>query len=75
MSNPDEGDALLGDVNSSVHTVMCGYYKTTKDYIHECQSAMKVLFFLYDVGSSVHTMLCEYCETIKDLEDSNPRNH
>jgi hypothetical protein len=41
----DEGDAFLGDVNYSVHTMMCGYYKTTKDYIHECLSAMKVLLF------------------------------
>jgi len=74
MSSPDEGDAFLGDVNSSVHIVMCGYYKTTKDYIHECQSIMKVLLFLYDVGYSVHTMLYKYYEIIKDLKDSNPRN-
>ncbi len=45
MSNLDEGDAFMGDVNSSVHIVMCVYYKTTKDYIHECQSTMKVFFF------------------------------
>ncbi len=39
MSNLDEGDAFMGDVNSSVHIVMCVYYKTTKDYIHECVKA------------------------------------
>jgi hypothetical protein len=75
MSKCDEGDALMGDVNSSVHTMMCGYYKIRKNYIHECQSTMKVLLFLYDVGSSVHTMLCKYCEIIEDLEDSNSKNH
>jgi len=74
MSSLDEGDAFLGDVSSSVHIVMCGYYKTTKDYIHENQSTMKVLLFLYDVGYSVHTMSCKYYETIEDLKDSDPRN-
>jgi len=43
MSNFDEGNAFIGDVTSSVCTLMCRYYETTKDYIHECQSMMKVL--------------------------------
>lgn len=45
MSNPNEGNAFMGDVSCNVHTLMCGYYKATKDYIHECHNMMRVLFF------------------------------
>ncbi len=46
MSNPNEGNAFMGDVSCNVHTLMCGYYKATKDYIHECHSMMRVFFFV-----------------------------
>jgi hypothetical protein len=45
MSNLDEGNAFLGDVNSIIGTLMCGYYKATKDYNPKCQNAMRVLLF------------------------------
>jgi hypothetical protein len=30
MSNPNEGNAFMGDVSCNVHTLMCEYYKTTR---------------------------------------------
>ncbi len=34
--NLDEGNAFMGDVNSILCILMCGYCKTTKDYILKC---------------------------------------
>jgi hypothetical protein len=70
MSNLNEGNAFLGDVNSIVSTLMCMYCKATEDYILECQSVMKVLLFLCDVDFNVYALLCGYCEAIKD---KNPK--
>ncbi len=37
MSNfVDEGNAFLGDVNSSLCSLMCRYCKIIKDYIPKC---------------------------------------
>jgi hypothetical protein len=44
MSNLDEGNAFLSDASCSVCTLMCRYCKTTKDYIHEYHSVIKVFF-------------------------------
>jgi hypothetical protein len=64
MSNLDEGNAFLGDVSSIIRTLMCAYCKTIEDYILECQSVMKVLFFYDDFN--VYILLCGYCEAIKN---------
>jgi hypothetical protein len=33
MSNPNEGNEFMYDVNSSVCTLLCGYCQATEDYI------------------------------------------
>ncbi len=60
MSNPNEGNAFMGDVSCNVHTLMCRYYKATKDYIDECHSVMRVLFFCM----MLVTMYIFYCASI-----------
>jgi hypothetical protein len=67
MSNPNESNAFLGDVSCSAHTLMCGYYKVTKDYIHECHNVMRV-FFLYDVIYNILYSVVQVLQSNRRLE-------
>jgi hypothetical protein len=44
MSNFNEGNAFLGDVNFSVYSLMCKYCEATKDKNPKCKiPSMKVM--------------------------------